>query len=242
MLTLYGHPVSQPSRAVIWLLEIERIPFKLVEVNPLKGEASTDEYLAKFSAGGIPGLEVPAELASTGEPLHLTEGAAILQYLCESRRLEKWYKSSPEARAKVAQWMHWLHTSLRLCSMHMFRPELMKYVGGTPVADPRQEKVWSTFTAMPRAQLYSRPPVGPGVFARMSRTFEPLPKHKHTQCSSLAKIAKPRSYHPTREERMRFDTLGYMTTRCSLLPTATIQALRRACHDVFDGKIDTSAP
>jgi glutathione S-transferase len=56
-LIIYGHWVSQPSRAVLWLLKYKNVDFKLVEVNPSAGETRKPEFLEKFPSHTIPALE-----------------------------------------------------------------------------------------------------------------------------------------------------------------------------------------
>ena len=59
-LTLYGTPLSQPVRAVIWLLLMKNEPFQLKLMNPgSKGEIGTrnPDFLKKNPNGTIPFLE-----------------------------------------------------------------------------------------------------------------------------------------------------------------------------------------
>lgn len=56
-LTIYGHWVSQPSRAIMWILNMKNIPFKFVETSPQTGDTRKPEYLAKFPTHTIPAME-----------------------------------------------------------------------------------------------------------------------------------------------------------------------------------------
>ena len=133
MLTLYGHYVSQPSRAVLWLMAWKKIPHQFVKINPQAGEAETDEFLAKFPAGVVPALEVPAALSPSGNVVYLTEGAAILQFLCDAFRFEELYPSADiVARSRIQQWMHWHHGNLRRCTTDIFRPLMREFMGLPP--------------------------------------------------------------------------------------------------------------
>lgn len=56
-ITLYGHPVSQPSRAVFWLCQLHRLPYTYVKLDPMAGDTQRPEFLAKNPMGTIPFLE-----------------------------------------------------------------------------------------------------------------------------------------------------------------------------------------
>ncbi len=57
-LVIYGHWISQPSRAVMWALLICKIPFTMVQVNPLKRETQSPEILKLNPLGKVPILVV----------------------------------------------------------------------------------------------------------------------------------------------------------------------------------------
>ena len=90
MLKLYGHYGSQPFRSVAWLLKIKAKPFEVVKINPLAGEARTKEYRSKFPLGLIPALEDTDHTPS----FTLSEGSAILIYLCEKYGWNDFYPCS----------------------------------------------------------------------------------------------------------------------------------------------------
>ena len=50
-LTVYGHWVSQPSRAVLWVLKMKGLPFTFKKKEPFKGDCDKEDYLAKFPTG-----------------------------------------------------------------------------------------------------------------------------------------------------------------------------------------------
>jgi glutathione S-transferase len=49
--------VSQPARAVAWLLKIKEEPFAFQKVEPLNGDCKTPEYLADFPTGLSPAIK-----------------------------------------------------------------------------------------------------------------------------------------------------------------------------------------
>ena len=95
MLRLYDFLHSGNGYKVRLLLTQLGIPFERIELNILKGETRTPEFLSKNSNGRIPLLET-----ETGE--FLSESNAILFYLSEGTEFfpnERW------ERAKVLQWL-----------------------------------------------------------------------------------------------------------------------------------------
>jgi glutathione S-transferase len=116
-LTIYGHPVSQPTRAVLWALCMQRVAHNFVLKDPTSGDGDKPEYLAEFPTGLIPGL-------ADGD-LRLTEGAAILIHLAETRGWDDLLPKDPATRAKVHQWLHWHHSNSRRATSAFFRPVLV---------------------------------------------------------------------------------------------------------------------
>jgi glutathione S-transferase len=102
MLTLYSMRRSGNSYKVRLLLARLAIPFRLVEIDILKGESRTPEFLAKNPNGQVPLLEVRAGR-------YLAESNAILWYLAGGTPL------APEDRidrADALQWMFFEQHSL----------------------------------------------------------------------------------------------------------------------------------
>ncbi|HYZ88187.1 MAG TPA: glutathione S-transferase family protein [Myxococcales bacterium] len=97
MLRLYDSLGSGNGYKVRMLLRLLEVPFERVEVDILRGESRTPEFLAKNPEGRIPVLQLE-------DGSHLFESNAILCYLAEgtpylpTHRLE---------RARVLQWMFW---------------------------------------------------------------------------------------------------------------------------------------
>jgi glutathione S-transferase len=102
MYTLYSMQRSGNSYKVRLALARLGIPYRLVEVDILKGESRTPEFLAKNPSGQIPLLQV-----APGR--YLSESNAILWYVAGGSTL------APEdriARAEALQWMFFEQHSL----------------------------------------------------------------------------------------------------------------------------------
>lgn len=95
MLTLYSMQLSGNSYKVRLVLARLGIPYRLVEVDILKGETRTPQFLAKNPDGHVPLLEL-----ENGH--RLAESNAILIYLAEGTR---YLPADKLARAEVLRWM-----------------------------------------------------------------------------------------------------------------------------------------
>jgi len=105
LLELWGHPVSQPTRAVFWFMLINGIPYKFKKFDPLSGETRTPEFLRVNPSGTIPVLidHDATTSSSSKEPFALYESVAILTYLVGKHpSVSHWYPAAPlTLRAKV---------------------------------------------------------------------------------------------------------------------------------------------
>ncbi|HVZ51310.1 MAG TPA: glutathione S-transferase family protein [Pseudolabrys sp.] len=102
MYTLYSMQRSGNSYKVRLALARLGVPYKLIEIDILKGESRTPEFLAKNPSGQVPLLEVAPER-------YLAESNAILWYVAIGSVL------APEdriARAEALQWMFFEQHSL----------------------------------------------------------------------------------------------------------------------------------
>jgi glutathione S-transferase len=102
MYTLYSMQRSGNSYKVRLALAQLRIPYRLVEVDILKGETRTPEFLAKNPSGHVPLLEVAPQR-------YLPESNAILWYVAGGTAL------APDDRidrAEALQWMFFEQHSL----------------------------------------------------------------------------------------------------------------------------------
>src|SRR4029079_2755247 len=95
MFTLYSMQRSGNSYKVRLLLARLRIPFRLIEIDILKGESRTPEFLGKNPNGQVPLLEV-----TPGR--YLAESNAILWYLAGGTPL------APEDRVDRADALQWM--------------------------------------------------------------------------------------------------------------------------------------
>ena len=106
MHTLYSMQRSGNSYKVRLALALLGIPYRLVEVDILKGESRTPEFLAKNPNGQVPLLEV--------EPgRYLAESNAILWHLGSKSPLR------PEDRIDRARALQWM-----FCEQHSIEPNL----------------------------------------------------------------------------------------------------------------------
>ena len=91
---IYGDRQSGNCYKLILACSLLKIDYEWVEVDILKGETQTAEFLAKSPNGKIPLLEL-----KNGETLY--ESNAILNYLCEG---SMYYPADIWVRAKIHQW------------------------------------------------------------------------------------------------------------------------------------------
>ena len=122
-LILYGVPLSQPVRAVMWLLLMKKHPFDLVLINPgSSGDngSRNPAFLEKNPGGTIPTIEE----RDTG--FTLGEAHAILAYLCRVNGWDDLYPADEQARARVDQYLHFHHRNVREASVGQVAPMFRK--------------------------------------------------------------------------------------------------------------------
>ncbi|KAI6652702.1 Glutathione S-transferase theta-2B-like [Oopsacas minuta] len=130
-LKLFTDPISQPCRAVMILLDINKIQFETVLIQILKGEHKTNQELKAVN----PNCLIPALLDGT---FSLYESGAILRYICNTRPVaDNWYPKDPKIRAKVDQYLDWHHSAIRISTVWF----LAQYVSKKPPSDPEIVKV-----------------------------------------------------------------------------------------------------
>lgn len=126
-LKLYGVPASQPVRSVLWLLEINSIPYELVKMSPMwpKKNPKKMEYIKTINPlGRVPSLQ------DTDNGVILYESGAILAYIANKYDLDDWYpnhkKSSEnlQRRGKIDSYLHWHHENTRLVTVAYIAPLL----------------------------------------------------------------------------------------------------------------------
>ncbi len=102
MLTVYSYQGSGNCYKVRLLLTQLEIPFRVVEVDVVKGEQRTPEYRAKNPNGKVPMVEL-----EDGE--FLPESGAILYHFAQGNPL---WPADPWQQARVLQWMFFEQYSL----------------------------------------------------------------------------------------------------------------------------------
>lgn len=102
MLRLYDFLASGNSYKVRLLLAQLGVPFERIELNILKGETQTPEFLSKNLNGQIPVLE-------TGSGQLLAESNAILFYLSTGTQF---LSNAAFERAEVLQWLFFEHYTI----------------------------------------------------------------------------------------------------------------------------------
>jgi glutathione S-transferase len=120
-LKAYVHLVSQPSRAVAWLLKAKAVDHELVQVEFGTGLVKSDEYLAMNPNGLVPTIK-------DGD-FSLFEGNAILTYIATKYGFDDLYPADLQKRAKVDQYLHWHHYGTREFTIKIVRPSLKKVHG-----------------------------------------------------------------------------------------------------------------
>lgn len=112
-LVFYLHPVSQPCRAVMALLDIANIKYEEKLIDIFNGETRKPEFLEVNPFGAVPFI-------AHGD-VKLAESNAILPYLCEVfEKLRPYYGTSIAQRAVVNEYMSWYQAK--------FRPALVEII------------------------------------------------------------------------------------------------------------------
>ena len=94
---IYGDTRSGNCLKVKWVADLAGCDYDWVDVDILKGETRTEEFLALNLAGQVPALVLP-------DGTSLAQSNAIIQYLGEAHGL----KLLPETALQVAQMNSWL--------------------------------------------------------------------------------------------------------------------------------------
>ncbi|KAG7384356.1 Glutathione S-transferase theta-1 [Phytophthora pseudosyringae] len=113
-LKLYANLISQPSRAVEWVLRLKKVDHELALTAFGSHTFTSAEFLALNPNGLIPVLQ-DGDFA-------LFEGHAILVYLAEKFGWTDLYPTDAQAHAKVNEYLHWHHTNARLVTMKVLAP------------------------------------------------------------------------------------------------------------------------
>ena len=119
-LVLYGLPLSQPVRAVAWLLLMKGQKFEFSVIVPGQRDipigSRHPNYLQKVPTGQVPAL-------ADGDFV-VSESNAILSYLCDKFGWGDFYPQNHQQRAKVNEVMHWYHRTIREVTIRHFMPRM----------------------------------------------------------------------------------------------------------------------
>jgi GST-like protein len=101
MIDLHFYPSPNGLKISIMLEECA-LPYRIVEVNILRGEQFKPEFLRISPNNRIPAI---VDQDAEGGPLSVFESGAILQYLAE--KSGRFLPREPHRRFDVLQWLYW---------------------------------------------------------------------------------------------------------------------------------------
>ncbi|WP_297396909.1 glutathione S-transferase N-terminal domain-containing protein, partial [Acidiferrobacter sp.] len=101
MLDLYYWPTPNGHKITIFLEEAG-LAYRIIPVNIGRGEQFAPDFLAIAPNNRMPALVDPDV---DGEPIHLFESGAILQYLAE--KTGRFLPADVRPRFTVLQWLYW---------------------------------------------------------------------------------------------------------------------------------------
>ena len=126
MIDLYFYP-SPNGLKIAMMLEECGLPYRIVEVDILRGAQFTPEFLRISPNNRIPAI---VDTAAPGGPVSVFESGAILQYLAD--KSGQLLPEDPRGRYDVLQWLYWQVAGLGPMAgqAHHFRafaPEIVPY-------------------------------------------------------------------------------------------------------------------
>ncbi|NNC22559.1 glutathione S-transferase family protein [Salinisphaera sp. USBA-960] len=151
-LTLYGHRLSQPCRAVEILLRELGLDYTWQQVDFANGATHEHWFVDNINAFET----IPALVATDDKPgatptdLRLGESHAMMRYLCriamDCDTAHRWYPGDqdPARSARIDQWLDWHHNHVRrhdmfhhIMNLHLTLPMLKREID-TDLLRPRQ--------------------------------------------------------------------------------------------------------
>jgi len=115
IIKLYGHRMSQPSRAVELFMMMNNINYELKQVDFVNGETRSRDYLENVNMNG----KVP--VLFDDDDFVLLESHAMLRHLSRKYKLTEWYDCSDlKTCATIDQWLDWHHLNTRTYASDMF--------------------------------------------------------------------------------------------------------------------------
>lgn len=121
MIELYAHPASQPSRSVLWLCALNKIPAQL-HYDPTKNLSDLN-----------PRAQIPVLVDGD---FTLSEMPAILAYLADMHNWSDWYPQNLQSRARIQQYLHAHHTLTRLATLKLMAPHVLVAFEAPPTNNP----------------------------------------------------------------------------------------------------------
>ncbi|CAI5741379.1 unnamed protein product [Peronospora destructor] len=114
MLKLYANLISQPSRAVEWVMRVKKLDHELALITCGSHTLTSAEFVALNPNSLVPVLQ-------DGD-FTLFESSAIMVYLAEKFGWLDLYPKDTQAHAKVNEYLHWHHTNARLITLKVLLP------------------------------------------------------------------------------------------------------------------------
>ena len=139
-LTIYGHPASQPSRTVFWVCLMNELSFTLGDTS--RNQLGTGETNPR---GQVPSI--------VDDGFALAEMSAIVCYLADKHGWYDLYPQTLQTRARIQQFLHMHHSLVRLATLRLMAPHVMKPLGsvsgggGNPLSMLQRETLTAAFAA-----------------------------------------------------------------------------------------------
>ncbi|CAG9329224.1 unnamed protein product [Blepharisma stoltei] len=136
-LRIHGTVFSPPTRAVMIFCKLHNIPNELIQVDLLKHEQKSPEFLAINPYGQVPAI--------THGTFSLGESNAIIYYLAEAFHTDsQWFPADLQARARVNASLHWHHTNtVKAISPYVYNYIVLPKFFNKPVPPPEKVAEWS---------------------------------------------------------------------------------------------------
>jgi glutathione S-transferase len=103
-ITLFGHPLSNNTRKVMWALDELGLAYTFRLVDVMAGEQRSPDALARNPNGRVPVLQ--------DDDLMLYETQAILLYLAD--KAGRLIATDAAGRARTLQWLFWVTSDLQM--------------------------------------------------------------------------------------------------------------------------------
>ena len=139
-LIIYGHPASQPSRTVFWACLMNELPFTLGDTSG--SLVGTGE---KNPRGQVPSI--------VDDGFALAEMSASVCYLADKHGWDDLYPRTLQTRARVQQFLHMQHGLVRLATLKLMAPHVVKPLGtlsgggGNPLSMMQREMLTAAFAS-----------------------------------------------------------------------------------------------